>query len=178
MSEPRDSLPVKLILSMITSEDGLIEEALERAEDMWGEVDFLSEKLPFNHTDYYEKEMGRNLFRRIGSFKKLISLESLPAVKHLSKELEDRYLLNHKRRINIDPGYIAREKMVMTTFKNFSHRIYLKDKVYADLTLIYRDKGFRSLEWTFPDYAVKGMRKLLKDIRESYVSQLSTQDAN
>jgi hypothetical protein len=66
--------------------------------------------------------------------------------------------------------------MVLATFKNFSHRIYLGEGVYGDLTLMYRDKNFRALDWTFPDYNSQEMLNVLHVIRDRYVMNLKFQD--
>ena len=177
MSIQHDPIPVKLILSMITSDNSYFKEVIKAAEDFWGKIDFLSEKLSFNHTDYYYEEMGGGLFRKVCSFEKLISPDRLPSIKLQCSEFETRFLDDHgKRKINIDPGYMALEKMVLATFKNFSHRIYLGEGVYGDLTLVYRDKGFRALDWTFPDYSSQEMLKVLHVIRDRYVMELKFQD--
>ncbi len=177
MSIQHDPIPVKLILSMITADNSYFKEVIKRAEDFWGKIDFLSEKLSFNHTAYYEEEMGGALFRKICSFEKLISPERLPSIKLQCSSFETMFLDEQgKRRVNVDPGYMAREKMVLATFKNFSHRIYLGEGVYGDLTLVYRDKNFRALDWTFPDYSSQEMLNVLNVIRDRYVMNLKFQD--
>jgi len=44
--------------------------------------------------------------------------------------------------------------------------------MYADLTLIYREKSFRALPWTYPDYRSDGMLALMKMLRQKYLFQL------
>jgi hypothetical protein len=172
MSKLREPIPVKLVASLITNSQELTEEVLSHLQGGLGNIDLVSERMEFNHTGYYNDELGRGLFRRMVSFEKLISPDDLPGIKVFTNSIEERFSDNGKRRINIDPGYIALEKMVLASCKNFSHRIYLSNGVYADLTLIYRGKGFQTLEWTFPDYAELGMRDLLKKIRDGYQAAL------
>ncbi|MBI3753095.1 MAG: DUF4416 family protein [Deltaproteobacteria bacterium] len=173
MSMPKEPNSVKLIISLITGDKGILKAVLKELEDKFGGIDILSARLYFNHTDYYKDEMGDGLFRKLASFENLIKPDSLPDIKLFTNSLEDECLKeNRKRMINIDPGYIAMEKTVLASCKNFSHRIYLQKGVYADLTLIYRADNFQPLEWTFPDYAENSMRRLLKGIRERYVHQL------
>jgi hypothetical protein len=57
------------------------------------------------------------------------------------------------RPINLDVGYITPAKLVLASMKNFSHRIYLRDGVYGEVTLLYRGRRWEALEWTFPDFA-------------------------
>ena len=74
--------------------------------------------------------------------------------------------------MNIDPGYIAKAHLILATGKGYSHRPYLRDGIYADLTLIYRNKAFQPLPWTYPDYASGEMIGMLTRIREKYFLQL------
>ncbi|MBI4245042.1 MAG: DUF4416 family protein [Planctomycetes bacterium] len=106
------------------------------------------------HTDYYKKEMGDSLEKTIYILKQPIAPDAIIKFKLLSFEEENRYSTNNKRTINIDPGYIDLPKVVLTSFKNFSHRIYLADGVYAEVTLIYnKEKNtYTELPWTYPDY--------------------------
>jgi hypothetical protein len=173
VSKLKESAPVKLIVSLITGNSNVIRPVLEKMEDKFGSMDFLSEKLAFNHTDYYKEEMGDELFRKFVSFEKLIKPDTLPDIKFFTNSLEQEYLSGDgKRMVNIDPGYISMERLVLATGKNFTHRIYLRDGIYADLTLVYKGGSFQALEWTFPDYAEADMRKLLGGIRDRYAHQL------
>ncbi|MBI3397805.1 MAG: DUF4416 family protein [Deltaproteobacteria bacterium] len=173
MSRPKEPNLVKLIISLITGDKGILKPVLKKLGDKFGSIDIISERLNFNHTDYYEKEMGAGLFRKLASFEKLIKPDSMSDIKLFTNSIENEYLTRGgKRIVNIDPGYISLEKMVLASHKNFSHRIYLNSGVYADLTLIYRFGAFQALEWTFPDYAEDNMRRLLKGVRERYVHQL------
>jgi hypothetical protein len=74
--------------------------------------------------------------------------------------------------VNIDPGYLAKAHLILATGKGYSHRPYLRDGIYADLTLMYQDKSFRTLPWTYPDYAGDQMQGMLLRIRERYLLQL------
>ena len=175
MSKPKESSLVKLIASLITGDKEIVKPVLKKTEHKFGSIDFLSGKINFKHTDYYKEEMGEGLFRKILSFEKLIKPDSLPDIKLFTNSLESEYLTGDgKRVINIDPGYVSMEKMVLASCKNFAHRIYLKKGIYADLTLIYKAGGFQSLEWTFPDYAKDNIKRLLQGMRERYMHQLQS----
>lgn len=182
MSKPKEPHLVKLIIGLITPDNGganrITKPVLKKMEDRFGAIDILSERLDFSHTDYYKDEMGERLFRKIASFEKLIKPDLLPDIKLFTNSIEDEYLKEDGNRIiNIDPGYISMEKMVLASCKNFSHRIYLINGVYADLTLIYKDGGFQPLEWTFPDYTATIMIRLLKEIRQRYAQQLQNMES-
>jgi hypothetical protein len=116
--------------------------------------------------------MGADLRRRLVSFQNLIAPDTLPEIKLATNALENACAdEQEKRRINIDPGYIALAHVILATCKGFSHRPYLRDGVYADLTLIFRAQSFQALEWTFPDYGSAEIIDLLNTIRSNYLSQ-------
>ena len=39
------------------------------------------------------------------------------------------------RPLNLDPGYVAERKLVLASVKDHAHRIYLRDGIYAEVTL-------------------------------------------
>jgi hypothetical protein len=93
-------------------------------------------------------------------------------IKLQTNELEKRYVQEGKRRVNIDPGYIALERLVLATGKNYTHRIYLSKGIYADLTLVFHQGSFQSLAWTYRDYADLVVIGTFNEIRERYKNQL------
>ncbi len=173
MGIPRKPKPAKLFMSLITSEDNIIRKAMGDLSNIYGEIDFISEKLPFNFTDYYKREMGENLFRHFITFKDLIPMESLPDIKNETNRLEMKYASSDgNRRLNIDPGYICPSHVILATTKGYTHRPYLRDGIYADLTLIFRNKSFRPLDWTYPDYRQESIIMLFNRLRRDYLEIL------
>jgi len=172
MSQPETSDDVKLIMSLFSSEKELVPKIMGQLSDSYGEADWTSPEIFFDRTRYYEKEMGWPLYRRFLSFKNLISPEMLVKVKLKTNEIEKTYLKGKQRRINIDPGYISLERLVLATGKNYIHRIYLQKGIYADLTLVFKRGGFVTLDWTYPDYADPKMIDCFNTIRSQYLVQL------
>ena len=80
-----------------------------------------------------------------------------------------------RRAVNVDPGYIALEHVVLGTTKGFSHRIYLGEGIFADLTLLYENGSYRRLKWTYPDYGSDQLIFLLNGWRERYKGLLRCQ---
>ena len=117
MSQPELSGNVKLIMSLFSPEKTLIESVMGLLFQQYGEADWISPEMFFDRTRYYEKEMGWPLHRRFLSFKKLIPPEMLVEVKLKTNDLETSCLKGEKRRINIDPGYISLERLVLATGK-------------------------------------------------------------
>lgn len=172
MSNPGDAEDVKLISSLFSHQKSLINEVIVELETLFGPTDWVSPELIFDRTRYYAREMGWPLHRRFISFSTLIRPDDIVRIKLTTNDLEGRYLIDGKRMINIDPGYISLERLVLATGKNYIHRIYLSKGIYADLTLIFHKESFRSLEWTYRDYAEPGMITLFNEIRSGYKKQI------
>ncbi|MDD3992154.1 MAG: DUF4416 family protein [Desulfobacterales bacterium] len=168
MSVPRAPDPVKLVIGAVVSEKALLEQVAPELESLFGPLDILSAWMAFDQTDYYAKEMGPVLWRRMMAFKRLVDPGRLAAVKLATNEIEAQWTADGRRRVNLDPGILSRERFVLATGKNFSHRIYLSDGIWADLTLVFCHGGYDPLPWTYPDYAAPEMRALLAMIREKY----------
>ncbi|MFH1992845.1 MAG: DUF4416 family protein [Pseudomonadota bacterium] len=172
MSRPQLPKPAKLVIGLIMQEKHLIVPAADALIERFGPVDMVSSWFPFDFTAYYEPEMGAALFRRVLAFKVLIKQRVLAQIKLATNDLEQAYLAGGKRRVNIDPGYMLHERFVLATGKNYSHRIYIGRRIYADLTLIYKKGRFQTLPWTYPDYAEKRMLAYLHQVRQKYVLDL------
>ena len=140
--------------------------------ELFGPTSHHSPAFPFDQSSYYEREMGPGLFRRFVSFARLIRREALVEIKLHTNEVEASLAEGNKRRVNIDPGYITAEHLILASTKGAPHRPYLGRGIYADLTLLYREGAFRPLEWTYPDYASEEVRRLLEGVRRRYLEQL------
>ena len=172
MSIPQDPKPAKLFVSVISAFFDRITLVLSKLSGHFGTLDFVSAVLPFDYTEYYHGEMGQPLVRRFASFERLTQQEDLAEIKVGTNRLETELSVGGKRTVNIDPGFLLAERFVLASGKNHAHRIYLSQGVYADLTLVYREKDYRTLAWTYPDYAGPKVRGWLRAIREKYLLQL------
>jgi hypothetical protein len=172
MSKPREPEPVKLVSSIFSQDKVLIEKVKDELINLFGPVDRISNEFMFDRTRYYEKEMGWPLYRRFVSFKKLILASKIVSSKLETNELEKKHVSGGNRKVNIDPGCLSHERLILLTGKNYIHRIYLSKGIYADLTLIYKRGGFRPLEWTYPDYRENDTIEFFNGVRELYTGQL------
>jgi hypothetical protein len=152
MSRPEQPHPAKLIIRFLFSHAGTQTQALKALASEFGPVDFLSAPGAFPYTTYYDDEMGHGIRRQTASFLELVAPDSLAGIKLRTNEIETGLSFDGKRRVNIDPGLLGLENFILATGKNFTHRIYLRDGIYADLTLIYQKGAYRPLPWTYPDY--------------------------
>lgn len=134
-----------------------------RLKEFWPNriVTHLSSEFQFSLANYYESEMGNadNLVRRWLFWDELENREDLVTLKHEANLLEEKLKFVHGlsgRPVNLDPGFISLEQMVLATGKPYSHRLFLgreqSDFVYGELTYIFKDKKWCSLPWTYPDY--------------------------
>jgi hypothetical protein len=172
MSTPKPPDPAKLVLSVFMKEKQVFDQIFDRLEHICGPCDLISKWLDFDFTDYYHKEMGAPLFRRLIAFKPLICQDRLASIKIATNEVEKACLADGNRLVNIDPGYLLSSRFVLATGKEYSHRIYIGKNIYADLTLIYTKKGFKTLEWTYPDYASAQVIGFLGKVRSKYLLDL------
>ncbi len=174
MSHPKKPKLVQPILSILSSRwNEFWPSILEELKTVFGEAEFISEEIEFKETHYYDEELGTPIKRRILSFSKLISPEELVELKLFTYQLEQKYLRDNKRLFNLDPGILSYERLVLATFKEFTHRIYLRDGVWADLTLIFKNKKWVSLPWTYPDYKGETIQKILYEIRKRYKKKMA-----
>ncbi len=165
-------LPVKFICGFIYTTEKVYQEAKKVLERKFGSIDFESERIDFDFTEYYYPEMGKPLSRRFISFKKLRKPEQFVKIKLDCIKLEKKFALGLHRQINIDPGYINEAKLILTTTKDFAHRIYLGKGIYAELTLSYVNDHFSEVPTTFPDYRTSQYKEIFSQIRRIYRQQI------
>jgi hypothetical protein len=177
MGTPRLPKPAKLMMSLMSAEDGIMMRALEDLQSIFGEVDLLSDLVRFGFTRYYNEEMGAPIYRRFIAFKGLVQRETLADIKKRTNEVEEKYSCDGCRKVNIDPGVLSEENLVLATTKGYAHRIYLRDGIYADLTLIFRKGSFRPQEWTYPGYRQGEVIELMNGLRRRYSKQLKGEGA-
>ena len=173
--------PAKLIISMITSDRYLFSLYEDVLIKRFGEVDIESNTQSFNFTDYYEEEFGKNLMQKLFSFSTLIRQDELIEIKIITNDLENndidknikKNITHHKRKINLDPGYITLNKYILASTKNGPSRIYLNQGIYAEITLRFINKSFVPCdEYTYPNYKTNEYINFLNSVRQKYKIQL------
>ncbi len=169
MSQPGAASPGILTVSILYHADIEPNEIAPQLEALFGPADAQLSPFPFTFTDYYKPEMGAPLFRSIIAFSRLQPREQLVGAKLATNRLESEWLTGNGRSVNLDPGLITRENFLLATGKNFSHRVYLDQGIFADLTLIFQQGEFQTLPWTYADYQVDSVRNWLSQQRRRLI---------
>jgi hypothetical protein len=152
MTSPKPREEAVLFTGCLFSSKDIYEEALAAIKKRLGNVLLEAPPLPWNHSDYYAEELGIPLFRSFIFFATVIDTSILPEAKLEMMQIEKEFSKGGKRQINIDPGYLSLAKVVLSSRKNYSHRLYLGKLVFAELELIYKDGRFHPLHYTYTDY--------------------------
>jgi hypothetical protein len=155
----------RLVVSLLAGKEEPRRAALKRLASELGPVVFYSEPMPFTRSAYYDKEMGPGLTRRLAAFGGLRPPGELAAVKRLCVGLEGELAREGRRRVNLDPGLLGKDALILATRKFSGHRLELTPGVYGEVTLFFHGGGYHPLPWTYPDYAGEEMRGVLDLIR-------------
>ena len=171
-------MPAKLFVGMLSRDAGLFPICVERLTETYGPTDLQSEILPWEYSDYYREEMGTDLRRMFFFFERLIDPGNLPRIKLHTMQLEETLSLRSasasRRTVNLDPGYLTEAKVVLATTKDFSHRIYIGECIYAESTLHYSKKSgsYLAVDHTYPDFRTQSCRDLFNTARERLRAKL------
>ncbi|MGH7966139.1 MAG: DUF4416 family protein [Candidatus Binatia bacterium] len=175
MGTPTLPQPVKLLIALLSADPALFATVTTRLEQAYGPVDLESDIFPWNTTDYYHAEMGENLLRKFVAFAHLVSPEHLARIKLETNALEVALASSpDMRRINLDPGYLDANKLVLASTKNQAHRVYLSQGIYGEVTLLFHHGAFHPFIYTYADYRWPEVHAFLQQVRARYLEQLRT----
>ncbi len=172
--EEKEYEKVLLFTGVLTTR-GFPDSLRKALEDEFGPVDIISRSIPFSFTDYYVPEMGEGIERFFISFRNLVSPDALREAKIITNRLEKEWEEDGKRKINLDPGTLSAASVILGTTKNRSHRIAIGSRLFAEVTLIYQNKGFISFPWTYSDYRNKEVQSILLEFRKRYLEKLKNE---
>lgn len=167
---------VKPIVGILTSRPDSLPRVLDELRPNFGNADIIGQFRPFDHTSYYENEMGGGLLRTFVSFAELKFAENAKDFKTWTKEIEEIFSQDQKRTVNLDPGFVDANKVVLITGKHGGHKIKLSKDVWADFLLWY-NKGWVALPWAFPDFRDGGLFPLFTKMRTCFKRQYKTADS-
>ena len=132
--------------------------------------------MAFEQTRYYEASMGPGLRKVFFAFADVADPAGLTEWKLASGEWESEYAATgshpEPRPLNLDPGYLTLGKLVLASTKDYAHRIYLRQGIFAEITLYWRHGQWVYHEWTFADYRQAAYHEFFSQCRDYLHKQL------
>jgi len=170
MGEITDATNVLRILAAFSRYDAALDWVDAKAQSYWGSQALASPRFLFTETDYYTTSMGEPLFKAFWAFESTVDPAGLADWKLETNRWETEYAAagghQESRPLNIDPGYLTLGKLVLASTKDHAHRIYLRNGIYAEVTLYYSNRQWRSREWTYPDYQRDDFQAFFSECRD------------
>ncbi|GAB6281217.1 MAG: DUF4416 family protein [Thermovirga sp.] len=159
------------IIGILHPDEEWLQWSIDRLEAEWGNIRRRSETFPFSHTDYY-CEIAPKLKRTFVSFPELERAGDLADWKVFSCSIEGKSGIS--RRVNIDPGYVNGSRLVLASTKDHAHRIFLRDGIFAEVTLRFMRKKWIAFDCTFPDFASGVYDNFLDKARKDWLEKTTS----
>ncbi|HOK95086.1 MAG TPA: DUF4416 family protein [Anaerohalosphaeraceae bacterium] len=167
--------PAKLIVGILACSRQAAEASQLPLTEAFGPADLVSQIWPFDMTEYYADQAGPNIVRQFLAFETLLDPGRLAWVKHqtnqMEQELARRLNTPYPRPVNLDPGLVEPSKLVLASTKNFAHRIYIGEGIYAEVTMTYVRGRWETFPFTFPDFKSGRYNEFLNLVRQAVVRQ-------
>ena len=168
---PRDPLVKKVLALLVPRGNAEVYEAIRKnLAEVWGEPERVSPMFPFVWTNYYE-DIAPQLDRVFFSYPGLYPMSKLADWKILTCGLERGSGVT--RRINLDPGTLDGARLILASTKGQAHRVYLKEGIFAEVTLCRRKGSWERFFYTFPDFKSGIYDKWLETVREDWKNQIN-----
>jgi hypothetical protein len=168
-----------LVVAAFSQHLDALDWAADRLQTLFGPIVRTSPDYFFSHTTYYEKTMGSTVTKRFFLFDGLRAPDILPVTKRQTISLELELIEAKKypepRPLNLDPGLLFLGKFCLATTKDQSHRIYLRDGIYAEVTLRYTKSEWEPWPWTYADYREPVVHSFLAASREHLYNMLEAE---
>ena len=171
MGTPADPGLVKPVVGVLAASPQLLDAARQVIATSLAPIDLASAPVEWTVSTYYQREMGREIWRQYLSLEALKSADELVRLKRRTNELEERWRTSHGRSVNLDPGYVDLDKLVLASTKNTAHRVYIGHGIYAEATLHYAHGRFQPWPYTYPDYTAADAIDFFTRVRERLRAQ-------
>ncbi len=165
--------PEKLIMGVIYHDRKMLDAAMLRLTELFGETDEMCEEFSFSEefSTYYDEELGGEGIRRIYSFKSLVDPARQAEIKELTNAIEAELSTDGNRKINLDPGFINHGRLMLPTTKAAGFRIPLARGIHTELTLFWARGGWHKFPWSYRDYQSERVQAFLTEVRKVYLKQ-------
>ena len=164
--------PQLLVIAAFSRHEEALDWAAEQLVAVRGPILKCSPRYPFTQTHYYDQEMGTNLLKQLLGFERFAPIDGLAQIKQATIALEREFAASGRfsetRPLNLDPGFVSLGKFVLATTKDQAHRIYLRDGIFAEVTLQFQDGHYRANPWTYPDYLQPQVLAFLEEMRDEF----------
>jgi hypothetical protein len=173
--EPTYSL---LVVACFSRHPEALQWAADQLTPRFGPIVLTSPDFLFHHTKYYDATMGTGLLKRFLVFEPIAPADFLPDVKRFTIGLEEELARSgrhpEKRPLNIDPGLAQLGKFLLASTKDQAHRIFLRDGIFAEVTLRFQGGGYEPWPWTYADYREDPVRAFLNLARAHLYERVVT----
>ncbi len=142
----------QLIIALLYKETSVYEQCLKELKHVFGPFTLVCKEYPFTFSDFYADEMGTDLKKRLVVFKKFIDSKGLKQTKIQTASLEQKFMVDGKRTVNIDPGMMSKKVFYLASFKKKYFKIDLGGGIYMHKLFEFRDGKIIENETTFGDY--------------------------
>ncbi|MFC1549617.1 DUF4416 family protein [Nitrospirota bacterium] len=159
-----------LFSGILYADEAYRKRALDAMISAFGPLRHESRPVPW-HSDHYSEELGTPIMRQFLFFRDLISQDALKDTKNRARLIENDLSVDGRRRVNLDPGLIAPARVVLATTKDYAHRIYLGEGVYAEATLTFKSGRFVPSEFAYSDYTEEKALGLFKEMRDELLRE-------
>ncbi len=130
----------------------------------------MSEHFYFDNLQrYYSKEMGSPLLKVYLYGKSLFEDTDILELKLKTMDIEKHFSIDSRRTINIDPGYINKQHLVLASSKERGARIHIGKNIFLEMEYIYIFKDFKAFYWTYQDYRHNDVKAFFKMARDYYL---------
>lgn len=176
--EPQPAQPAALVCALLAGSGASLTAGRERLQDEFGLITAESPVYAFDFSQYYRQEMGSELIKQLVCFSARLEPAELTAVKRRTMKLERSMAdATHgilRRRVNLDPGLVTAESLVLATTKYSGHRVCIARGLYAEVTLLFQHGGCTVFEWTYPDYRTLTVQRFLLRVRADLLHERRT----
>jgi len=114
-----------------------------------------TEKFILPYSSYYFKEMGKPLFKKFVITDRIFNKQDIKDLKLKTNWIEDRFRIDGRRTVNIDPFFIDIDQLIIPSTKYRGNRIYLGDGIFLEFELWYHNKSYQPFLWSYLDFKEK-----------------------
>lgn len=162
--------PAAFLCAVMARGAEAVDEAVAALASRFGGVRGRSPTWAFDMSGYYEAEMGPGLAKGLVWLGDPIDPEKLAGRKRQSLAFERERAVEGaggdlRRAVNVDPGLLSEESLVLATTKASGHRVAIGAGLWAEVTLRFERGEYRPLPWTYPDYQQPEVGEFLLGVR-------------